>query len=148
MRFHKFDYPKAGRGQATEVWIDLDAVVSVRRGGLADTESEITAGNWTHLVAMPLEDVLALISPSAAPDTFEEDLAAHMAKLREQGGQGPLNMAPPPVSVDISEALEQGERRIRLDELYRLANRFVDPLGLSPLTSYIDARRAEIEHGA
>lgn len=138
MRFHQFQNIRGGM-----IAIDLDAVWGVCP--LGGNETTIYAGGGCFSVKGAVEDVLALISPPALPDTFEEDLAAHMAKLREQGGQGPLNMAPPPVSVDISEALSQGERRCRLDELDRLMNMFKDPFGFNPVTRYVDARRRELE---
>lgn len=140
MRLHKFETPNAG-----PVWIDLDAVVSVRRGGLADTESEITAGNWTHLVAMPLDDVLALISPPAAPDTFEE-------KLAQSKGHDPIKIFYPDKYGIIRELEAEStgisERLARLDEIERFRVLIRSGCSWDYLDHHINRRRTEIEQGA
>jgi hypothetical protein len=96
MRFHKFP-----RLNGKDVLIDLDKITSLRSGedvALKDgtvvsrlsrtTRIYLEGTSWA--VDMPIDDVLALISPPAAPDTFEEDLARWMAAKK---GSPPLGSA-------------------------------------------------------
>lgn len=73
MRMHKF---KTVPGQAigTVAYVDLDAVSAVMAGPGLQTVLNLPGGGPLY-VDMPIDDVLALICPPAAPDTFEEDLA-------------------------------------------------------------------------
>lgn len=83
MRFYKF--PGAG-GPA--VWINPDAVVNVEEWG--NGRCKVDTGTNSIGLAMTAEDFVAAICPPAAPDTFEEALAAW--KLKAQG-PGPMNTA-------------------------------------------------------
>lgn len=142
MRFHKFETPVSA-----EVWLDLDAVQGLREAGRGRTE--ILIGSWTHLVPMPLEDVLALVSPPAAPDTYEEGLAKHMDALRKQGGQGPLNewnVAYAKTHPLGPTSIREADRAGRLDELERV-QRWLDQPLIPPdnIAKYLAKRRAKIE---
>lgn len=129
MRFHQFQNTRGGL-----VAIDLDAVWGVCP--LGGNETTIYAGGGCFSVKGAVEDVLALISPAAAPDTFEEE-------IRER-------------KSTIANALRDGERRIRLDELERIREeikraRFYAAIGNarpSWLEDHITRRRDEIEQGA
>lgn len=128
MRFHKFK----GRDEGY-VWIDLDKVVYVtdeiggepREDGRPLCSMLMQGLNASLWVAESAADVLALIQPSAAPDTYEEELAvqkrmneyrAAAAKRSRKNfidrvierGLGPV---PPPTAAAIE----------RLDELDRTA---------------------------
>jgi F420-0:gamma-glutamyl ligase len=77
---HKFDTPSQGY-----VWINLDQVTTVTRSHAGDgayAVLQVFGSHWT--IAMTVDDVLALISPAAAPDTYEGELAqAKAARIDE-----------------------------------------------------------------
>ena len=106
MRFHKFDRLNG------PIWVRLDAVDSLIA---APGGTEIHIGGWTHLVSMPLEDVLALISPPAAPDTYEEELRDRLGKIRAKV------VEPEPFKVlDPVQQVDAMLLAARLDEIDRL----------------------------
>lgn len=76
MRFHKFTTRQGG-----DIWVDLDQVHAVRGGGKC---TEILMHAWTHVVDLEVADVLALISPPTAPDTYEEELGARIGTIRNK----------------------------------------------------------------
>lgn len=117
MRFHQFQNVRGGI-----VAIDLDAVWGVCP--LGGDETTIYAGGGCFPVKGAVEDVLALISPPAAPDTFEEGLARM------------------PESTGISERLA------RLDELERFRVLIRSGCSWGYLDHHITRRRTEIEQGA
>jgi len=162
MRFHKFETLKDGL-----VYVDLDAVHAISPSRSTNLWTRIAVPSGFIEVQMGIDDVMALISPPAATDTYEERLADHMDALRKQGGQGPLNevkappnmskrttdgleLEPPHVAVDVSAALKQGERRIRLDELERFNKELMEEFPFSTgswTDKYIKRRRTEIAQG-
>lgn len=87
MRFHQFQNVRGGF-----VAIDLDAVWGVCP--LGGDETTIYAGGGCFPVKGAVEDVLALISPPAAPDTYEEELRDRMDAIRAKVVDLPEAAAP------------------------------------------------------
>lgn len=159
MRFHKFK-----RSASREnVWIDLDAITVIRQEG--DISTFLLIGAWGEYVDMPLDHVLALISPAAAPDPYE-------TRLREAGPgriietqadrHKAAHAARSPVvaaAEEISESIDNGvlieawakmtpgevENVARRDELAKLMQMFRDPFGFNPVTRYVEDRTRELD---
>lgn len=73
MRFHKFETPAEQSGEA---WVDLDRIHAIMPDPLRPSRTICATPSGAITVRMPVDEVLQLISPPAAPDTYEEDLAA------------------------------------------------------------------------
>lgn len=140
MRFHKFK-TRPDQAIGDHAYVDLDQIHTVMPG---------VGGAVIGLPGGPLwldesvADVLVLVSPPAAPDTYEEEIRDRMAAIRAKV----VDLSKP---VDISEALEQGERRYRIAELKRLdevASECFAGLRDSWLGCYINARITKLEQGA
>ncbi len=121
-RFHRFN------GDIQDVWIDLDAITMLKHRGIG---TQIMTGGYSQEVYMGVNDVLALISPPAAPDRFEEHIRyediigrakqQHAAELEDR----PMTAEPEAGPADVNKILdeindEQKAKRIRLDELTKL----------------------------
>lgn len=97
----------------------------------------------TIAVDMPIDDVLALISPPAAPDPYEAELAERIEAMRQQGPD------------KIREAwlnrplIDEEVKTARLDELTRIETALKERLGYLPvkLTDLLDWRREAIRKG-
>lgn len=126
MRMHKFKTISEG-----EVWINLDQVTAVCQSARnPDCCSVIASGTW-HSVSARVDDVLALISPPAAPDTYEEELALikREAEARRPTVQGVMDDVgqPVPLTSDgpwlnramVDQEVAAAIRAARLDELER-----------------------------
>lgn len=70
MRFHKFK-TKQGAG----VWVNLDQVEAVYPAGSIEERCNIHTIGASFQVQHAADEVMALISPRAAPDTYEQELA-------------------------------------------------------------------------
>lgn len=141
MRFHCFDI-----GNGSTIHINLDGVAAVAPSGQARTL--IYAGKNRFSVLLPVEDVLRLISPPAAPDTYEEGLAKHMEALRKQRDYPKpptdsviLRMGPPGFGSSNHEEPRMSATMSRLDELFEL-EQFCVRDDLTPrLRVYLSRRR-------
>lgn len=122
MRLHQFET------DVGMVWVDLDQAHTIKRHEKFPKQRSVVAmPNGCVVVYQPVEDVVALISPPAAPDTYEEE-------LRERKGT-------------VAKMLRDGEIRIRVDELDRALAAWAD---CSPYESFLRwafARRREIDAG-
>ena len=157
MRFHKFERLQG------PVWIDLDRVETLipSPGG-----TEIHIGGWVHQVYTPLEDVLALISPPAAPDTYEEELRDRLTAIRSKVADLPpaapapkkrpfkgLKWAPRQTAPTLAKLAIEAQQQARLDELDRIQESVnkalygaLDGAGLETrFNAIIEARRAALE---
>jgi hypothetical protein len=120
--------------------------------------TDIHIGGWTHPVDMPIEDVLALVSPPAAPDTYEEELRDRLTAIRSKVAD--LPPAAPAPKKRASEGLNWAprsysntERTARLNELQRVQESVnkalygaLDGAGLEKrFNAIIEARRAALE---
>lgn len=133
MRMHKF------KNQNADVWINLDAVAIVQPRGI--TRTIITTNGWVQEVDGFVEDVLALISPPAAPDTYEEEL---VAKKRAQ-----IDIDARIAGAKAHQAIIEADKAARLDEFKILEQRICERMGFVPgeLGAILDWRRRAIRKG-
>lgn len=102
MRFHKF----TGGLDSRELAVDLDQVLACEQASDSPSKTELWLPDRVTInVNMPLDDVLALISPPAAPDTYEERQAEaqraaeqYQAQLAKQA-KAIRNAGPGPISI-------------------------------------------------
>lgn len=155
MRFHKFETRSQGL-----IWIDLDQVHGLKAGDFSNHTKLATPSGFAE-VMMPVDDVLALISPPAKPDTYEEQLAKVMPIVRarydastpqwvrdqidaaedEQRARNIETMkAREAAKADIPEAMSSSDRAARLDELERM----MDALCYPGVVTYYHRRRKEL----
>lgn len=148
MRIHKFTTK-----QGEPIWIDLDQVHAVRsRDGRT---TEILMHSWTHLVDLEVIDVLALVSPPAAPDTYEQELRERINKLGSamaECSKAKATLTDIPEHI-LRDPVREALRAARLDEIERfekaVLGAYVAAAERKPITSWfenhINARRAELE---
>ena len=108
MRFHRFqveDYQET----FGEIFVDLDAVVAVYKH--AENRTFIKFGPQAEkvLVVGSCHDIVRLVSPPAAPDTYEADLAGFGAASARTAGR-PVKAAHRP--WEIAQAPSEQLRRL------------------------------------
>lgn len=151
-RFHIFQLEGNDR-----IAIDLDAIYAVRPAGSNRTWIDYAVDESSRVIGS-FDDVVALINPPAAVDTYEEDLARLKAE-----GPGKITITPFTVTPGSAEGLEDrpmtSEEEYngpyaadagghRIDELYRTVRSLIgqaDAYWPKWVKDYVDARVDQIE---
>ena len=144
MRLHKF--PKSRH--TDEVWINLDAISGVLPARMGGVGCILHIGDCQWEVKEPLDDVLALISPPAAPDRYEEELrnrsaidpelTRRIANLAD-AERAKIRAAGPGMRIYSDR---ENEIRGRLDELDQVMAAYNSPQGWLGIANYVSNRRA------